>query len=226
MKKIAEKDREYLREMLPDIIEIIKKTSYYAGRIILEIYEGDFSVEYKADNSPLTTADKKANDYIVGVLEKEFPHMSILAEESADDSERLDNDWCWIVDPLDGTKEFVKRNGEFTVNIALSFKGQSVLGVVYVPVIDEMYWGYSDGGAFYRHGCREAYEAATNANEEIELIGEKIQVSKRTEKLIMFHSRSHKTKEIDDLVRRNSEKIKDIKCAGSSLKGCLIAKVA
>ncbi|SHI84486.1 3'(2'), 5'-bisphosphate nucleotidase [Dethiosulfatibacter aminovorans DSM 17477] len=224
MDEITEKDIEYLRKLLPGIIGKIKETAYSAGRIILEIYEGDFVVEYKNDNSPLTMADKKANEYIVEVLEKEFPDMAILAEESADNSERLLNDWCWIVDPLDGTKEFVKRNGEFTVNIALSCKGKSVLGVVYVPVWDEMYWGYRGGGAFYRYGCREFYEGCGPHYEDMELTGEKIHVSDRVDNLIMLHSRSHKTSIIDDLVERNSDKIKSIKCAGSSLKGCLIAK--
>lgn len=224
MKKARDEERECLRELLPDIIEKIKKTAYFAGRIILEIYEGDFVVEYKEDNSPLTRADMKANEYIVKVLEKEFPCMAVLAEESADNFERLQNDWCWIVDPLDGTKEFVKRNGEFTVNIALSYKGKSVLGVVYVPVWDEMYWAYRDGGASYRYGCREVYEACDRSGKDIKLTGNKIHVSDRVDSLIMLHSRSHKTGIIDDLVERNSDKIKSIKCAGSSLKGCLIAK--
>lgn len=215
MEKISKKDREYLDEMLPGIIERVKKTAYLAGSIILEIYEGDFSVEYKEDNSPLTQADKKANEYIVNILNREFAEMAILAEESTDNLERLENDWCWIVDPLDGTKEFVKKNDEFTVNIALSYKGKSVLGVIYIPVYDEMYWGYKYGGAFYRDRCSEADE---------ELYGEKIHVSTKVEDLILLHSRSHKTSKIDDLIEINKNKIKGIRCVGSSLKGCIIAK--
>lgn len=233
-KRNTEKDREILAKILPDIIELVKRTAYFAGRIIMEVYNDDFIVEYKEDKSPLTMADKKANEYIVGILEKEFPYMAILAEESTDNLERLDNNWCWIVDPLDGTKEFVKKNGEFTVNIALSFKGRSVLGVIYVPVSDDMYWGFKDGGSFYRKDCREVYEGDyvgsgpdieyTRVNEGIELTGEKINVSTKVEDLILLHSRSYKTPKIYNLIELNKVKIKEIRCAGSSLKGCLIAK--
>jgi 3'(2'), 5'-bisphosphate nucleotidase len=224
MEELNERDREVLKKMLPDIIELIKATAYFAGRIILEVYEKDFRVQYKEDDSPLTIADLKANHYIVGVLEKHFPDMAILAEESTDDLKRLDRDWCWIVDPLDGTKEFVKRNGEFTVNIALSFKGRPVLGVVYVPVVDEIYWAYKEGGAFYGKDCLETYGGGWSINGGMVLIGEKIHVSHRVKDLVMLHSRSHKTRMIEDFVERNKDRIGSIKSVGSSLKGCVIAK--
>lgn len=82
-----------------------------AGLIILETYNSEFHIEHKKDNSPLTRADKESNEVIVRGLKKEFPYYSILSEESKDDKNRLNNDWCWIVDPLDGTKEFIKKMG-------------------------------------------------------------------------------------------------------------------
>ena len=117
------------RTELNQILEKIKLIAVEAGKRIMEIYHKDFQVEIKDDNSPLTQADKSANDIIVQNLQKLFPEFGILSEESKDDKSRLQKEYSWIVDPLDGTKEFVKRNGEFTVNIALAEHGKSILGV-------------------------------------------------------------------------------------------------
>ncbi len=122
-------------------LEIAIKASILAGQEILNVYNSEFDYEIKEDNSPLTEADKKANDIINSIL---IPtDIPIISEENKqlDYSERKNWNLCWIVDPLDGTKEFIKRNGEFTVNIALVENGKPLLGVIYVPVTKELYVG-------------------------------------------------------------------------------------
>jgi len=186
-----------------DLIEVAK----IAGYAIMDIYNTEFDVEYKSDESPLTIADKTANDIIVGYLSKHYSFASILAEESVDDLSRRDNDWCFAVDPLDGTKEFVKRNGEFTVNIGLSYKGKPVLGVIYAPVLDETFYASSEMGAYQIQ------------NDKLR----KINVTDKTGKLILVKSKSHASKELEELVSANKTRIADSKSYGSSLKGCKIA---
>lgn len=187
------------------MIEIVKSLARDAGNKILELYNSDFKVEYKDDNSPLTEADRASNDLIVKRLKEDFPNIAILSEEEKDDGERLEKDFCWIIDPLDGTKEFIKKNDEFTVNIALSFKGKPILGVIYVPVLDEMYWAFEGKGAY--------------SNES-----ERIHVSKKLKDLVLVESRSHKSEKSDRLISDNKAKIKKLVAYGSSLKGCIIAK--
>jgi len=189
-------------------LEIACMLARLAGERILEIYEKDFSVEYKEDESPLTLADKESNELIVSGLRKEFPEYAVLAEESRDDKSRLTNDWCWVVDPLDGTKEFIKRNGEFTVNIALTYRGEVVLGVIFVPVKNELYYAARGKGAFLeRDGSSR-----------------KISVSDKRDKLRIVSSRSHGSEDLDRLLAQNQDKISEVVSAGSSLKGCLIAE--
>jgi 3'(2'), 5'-bisphosphate nucleotidase len=107
-----------------------------AGAAILAVYEGDFEVQNKADESPLTQADLAAHKIIVAGLQAATPEVPIISEESAPPTFAVRSQWptYWLVDPLDGTKEFVNRNGEFTVNIALIHKGEAVYGIVGVPV--------------------------------------------------------------------------------------------
>ena len=137
---------------IQDIVKIAKD----AGKAIMKIYNQEFDVEYKTDSSPLTIADKKANEIIVtalnqlsvnSFLEKNIP---IISEEgrSVPYDERKNWEYFWLIDPLDGTKEFVKKNGEFTINIALINKETPVLGVVYSPVLNVCYWAKRDEGAF------------------------------------------------------------------------------
>lgn len=106
-----------------------------ARKAIMEIYEKDFDVEIKDDQSPVTEADKKADALIRDYIKERFPAHAFLTEESEDDRSRLTNDFVWIVDPVDGTKDFVARNGEFTTNIALAYKHEVVVGVVIVPSV-------------------------------------------------------------------------------------------
>lgn len=195
----------YLKEL-----EISRKAAVLAGQAIMEVYEsGDFGIEAKADDSPLTLADKSANRIIVDILKKEFPDYAILSEEEQDDLSRLDNDLCFVVDPLDGTKEFIKRNGQFTVNIALSYKHKTVMGVIYVPVTGEMYYAAQGKGSFMEHnGNTSRIHVATDKKEKAEL------------RVVM--SNSHGAEQMDALIKKYGI-VNHVK-VGSSLKGCMIAR--
>ncbi len=123
---------------IEDIVSIAKS----AGDAIIEIYNKDFTVDYKDDKSPLTEADIIANEIICEALASVYPDIPLLSEENKEVpyKERKDWEYFWLIDPIDGTKEFIKKNGEFTVNIALIHKYTPVLGVVYAPALREMYW--------------------------------------------------------------------------------------
>ena len=132
--------------IIPPLQDLARK----AGREILKVYTQEFDIELKGDNSPLTRADKMSNAVICRGLEQLAPDIPIISEENRDIpfAERKSFRLFWLVDPLDGTKEFIKHNGEFTVNIALVRDGSPVLGIVYVPVSGELYWGVANMGAF------------------------------------------------------------------------------
>lgn len=197
---------------LNNLLETVKEAALKGGEEILKIYNTDFSVEEKEDNSPLTQADKNANTVIEAILKD--TNIPILSEEGRDIdySERKDWEYLWIVDPLDGTKEFVKRNGEFTVNIALIKNGVPILGVIYVPVKDWLYYGHEGIGSFKVE------------NGELEKLP--LQIEK--EKYIAVGSRSHKSQETEayfnELTELHGEI--DVVSMGSSLKICLVAEGA
>jgi len=192
---------------LPKIISITKQ----AGQAILEIYEKDFSIEYKDDKSPLTEADKKSNEIINKELNKFYPQIVILSEENKeiDYNKRKDWDYFWLVDPLDGTKEFIKRNGEFTINIALIHKNEPVLGVVYIPVKNIIYYG-DKNGSFRIEG------------DKIVKLEKKGRWQEK-EKIHVVASRSHFNKETKDFIENLGKKYSLVN-AGSSLKLCLVAE--
>ncbi|MGB0166174.1 MAG: 3'(2'),5'-bisphosphate nucleotidase CysQ [Luteibaculum sp.] len=184
-----------------------KEAAYEAGKKILEIYEtGDFSVEAKSDDSPLTKADKAAHKIIVeGLQESGFP---ILSEEGRDIPYEERKDWerFWMVDPLDGTKEFIKKNGEFTVNIALIERGKPVLGVVYAPVLDKMYYTINrEGAVMEERGF--AYELKPAYGSTVHNI---------------VASRSHKSQETEEFLAQYPKA--EIVSMGSSLKFMLLAE--
>ena len=129
---------------IDSIIAIAKK----AGQLILEVYDNKIAVELKEDSSPLTKADQKAHHYIANQLAIEYPSIPLLSEENPENhdyAERKNWNIFWMIDPLDGTKEFIKKNGEFTVNIALIEKNKPVLGVVYAPAKELLYYGSTNG---------------------------------------------------------------------------------
>jgi 3'(2'), 5'-bisphosphate nucleotidase len=128
-----------------------------AGAILMDVYATDFSVSYKAKADPVTEADTRANAFIVSELRSVFPDDGIVAEESEDRSDALRTGRCWYVDPVDGTKEFVARNGEFAVMLGLAIDGESAAGVVYQPVTDKLYAGAIGLGAtLEQHGRKRA----------------------------------------------------------------------
>ncbi|MCR4740297.1 MAG: 3'(2'),5'-bisphosphate nucleotidase CysQ [Lachnospiraceae bacterium] len=189
-------------------LEISKKCAVEAGKAIMEVYrdEKGFEITKKEDSSPLTAADMASNAIITKALRTAFPDYAILSEEEKDNKQRLNKDLCFVVDPLDGTKEFIKRNGQFTVNIALSYKHRTVMGVIYVPATGEMYYAAKGLGA---------YRTADG-------ITEKIAVSDRKEDIRLVASSSHGSDRLEELIERYD--IKNIVKIGSSLKGCLVAK--
>lgn len=188
-------------------IQDINKIAKEAGRAILEVYKKDFDVNYKQDNSPLTEADLKANEIICTNLKKLYPDIPIISEENKNIpyEERKGWRYFWLIDPLDGTKEFVRKNGEFTVNIALIEKDTPVLGVVYAPVLDTIYYAKKAKGAYKN-------------DQKLPLLQEH-----KTYKIVM--SKSHlneETKEFVDSLK--TDKPKEAVSIGSSLKLCLIAE--
>ncbi|QUM87302.1 3'(2'),5'-bisphosphate nucleotidase CysQ [Moritella sp. 28] len=191
------------------LVSQVNDIAVAAGQEILTIYQRDFKVDTKDDNSPVTEADIAANDIIVASLLTITPDIPILSEEGANIpwDERKQWQTFWLVDPLDGTKEFIKRNGEFTVNIALIHNQQPILGVVYAPVLDKLYYTNTDG-AFLLHGGETVKLAALPVpnHETVKVVG----------------SRSHASPEMALYLARYKET--DIIPVGSSLKFCLIAE--
>ena len=191
---------------LKKLLDVMKRLALIAGEEILKQYNQEIQVEYKEDHSPVTTADKAANEIIFTGLKSAFPGIPVLAEESADDLSRLGQRTCFIVDPLDGTREFIKKNGEFTVNIALAEDGKPEAGVIYVPVLGEMYFASRNMGAY----------------SVIRGLEEPISVSGRVSDIRLAKSRSHYAPELGALIEKNH--ITHIIIAGSAYKGCLLAR--
>ena len=159
-----------------------------AGAILMDVYGTDFSVTYKAKADPVTEADTRANAYIVGELQKSFPGDGIVAEESPDQSDALAGGRCWYVDPVDGTKEFVARNGEFAVMLGLAVDGAATLGVVYQPVTNKLYAGVvGEGATLEQHGAARELRVS-----EVDDPG----------KLRLVVSRSHRNRAVARVVSR------------------------
>lgn len=192
-------------------LEAAKTVAVKAGKAIMEIYNAadPIQVEYKGDHSPLTAADKAANKIIVEALTSSFPQYAVLSEEEKDNRERLDNAYCFVVDPLDGTKEFLKRNGQFTVNIALAYEHESVMGVIYVPVTGDLYYAAKGYGAYKKAPDGEIERLSVSDN--IELAS-----------LRVAASNSHECAQMNELIEKYQ--FKNLVKMGSSLKGCLIAE--
>ncbi len=195
-----------LRYLLDESI----KLAVHAGEEILKIYNTDFNIQTKDDQSPLTTADLASHHCLVNGLEKLSPKFPILSEESSHlpYSERQQWDTYWLLDPLDGTKEFIKRNGEFTVNIALIQGNQPILGVVYVPVTGICYSSATGLGAWKQLQNQKpvTIKARYQAVKPFTIVG----------------SRSHQTEELANYLKRIGEH--ELVSMGSSLKLCLVAE--
>ncbi|MCI5058318.1 MAG: 3'(2'),5'-bisphosphate nucleotidase CysQ [Flavobacteriales bacterium] len=192
-----------------------------AGKEILKVYASDFEVETKDDDSPLTVADKNAHSAIMAYLNK--TQIPVLSEEGAQIDYEQRKDWnkLWIVDPLDGTKEFIKKNGEFTVNIALIENQVPVFGVIYVPVKKELYFGGSEIGSFMLEGMDAKIEDLN------ELMSDERRLPMKSDQrpYTVVASRSHLSAETETFIKEQRLKHPDLQMAsmGSSLKICLVA---
>ncbi len=182
-----------------------------AGDAIMDIYQGEFDVELKGDSSPLTAADRASHEVIVAGLQETTPEIPILSEEGRDIpyAERRNWQCFWLVDPLDGTKEFIKRNGEFTVNIALIEGGSAVAGVVYVPAQNKMFCGTLDSGCWMSEG--EAEPVLIQVREADYAAG-----------LTVVMSRSHPSPELETYLQKIT--VAEALPVGSSLKLCAVAE--
>lgn len=193
-----------------ELLKNVESLAIKAGDAIIDIYEsGDFGVDHKSDDSPLTKADLASHRVIVSGLESLTPDIPILSEESASIPFEERQTWkkYWLVDPLDGTKEFIKKNGEFTVNIALIDQGKAVLSAVYVPVTQVSYTAATSVGVFKREdGKKSSIMVKKNSRFKPTIVG----------------SRSHMSEEVSDYLGRLGQH--DLVSMGSSLKFCLVAE--
>ncbi len=199
------------------------KASLEAGKVIMQVYDTVFDVEIKDDKSPLTEADKKANDVINSFL---IPTgIPIISEENKQTDFQVRKNWetCWVVDPVDGTKEFIKRNGEFTVNIALVENGVPKLGVIYVPAVKTIYYCNVEEG--------KAFKAELNSHdstiEEVLKLSKPLQPTINTSNNVqVVGSRSHMNQDTLDFVESLKKDGKEVEIVskGSSLKFCLVAE--
>ena len=202
------------------------KAAVHAGEEILAIYNDpcqDFQIEQKADNSPLTIADRKAHEVICDYLQN-TPYP-ILSEEGKKMlyEERASWNVLWVVDPLDGTKEFIKRNGEFTVNIALVENGTPTLGVIYIPVKKTLYFSESQIGA-YKVEITQSVDGLTWDTLMINAC--KLPVKSTRDSFVIVASRSHLSPETETYVAEMKQKYNEVNLisSGSSIKICLVAE--
>lgn len=190
------------------LVEIARE----AGRAILDVYgTDDFNVEYKDDDSPLTEADRRSHEIIATRLKELTPDVPVISEEGSGVPYEQRKDWeiFYLVDPLDGTKEFVKRNGEFTVNIAVIDRGRPSVGVIYVPVQDVAYFAAEEQRAFKQVGTGEPVEIGVSG-------------VLPSDPVVAVASRSHGSEETEKFLERFT--VQERTSAGSSLKICLVAE--
>ncbi|WP_099157163.1 3'(2'),5'-bisphosphate nucleotidase CysQ [Virgibacillus ndiopensis] len=210
------------------MIDVSLKTmldiSLDAGREILDVYNQEFSIETKEDDSPLTEADRRSHQSIINGIREAYSRIPVLSEEGSEIPYAKRKDWTlfFLIDPLDGTKEFIKKNDEFTVNIALIENGYPVMGVIYAPVLDSFYFGRVSLGAFKLEDASRVDLADDEA-----LIKQSIRlpVADPSGVVNVVASRSHMSEEtevfIEELQRDHEV---DVVTAGSSLKFCLVAE--
>jgi len=196
--------------MEPSLLDLhrIKEIAIKAGAVILEHYEAAFEVKTKAEDSLLTKADLMALTLITQELKKAYPDIPILSEESKDDLSRLRAQSIFIIEPLDGSKEFIKHNGEFSVNIALVVRQRAILGVVHAPVLHRTFYALKGMGA-YEDNPEEANTCLV--------------VSSKLSELNLVSSASHQSAQQDELVKAKQKQIKSRRLMGSAIKGCLVA---
>lgn len=193
-----------------------------AGKAIIEIYNsGEFEVEIKGDKSPLTRADKASHNVIMSFLTK--TNIPVLSEEGNQIPFEERNNWkrLWIVDPIDGTKEFIKRNGEFTVNIALIENQSPIIGVVFVPALGDLYFSTSENGAFMTNVSLNDFEINLITSNAF-----KLPFKRKDSTFTIVASRSHMSTETENYINEMREIHGDVNLIskGSSLKLCMVAE--
>lgn len=196
--------------------EALAKIALEAGELIMQVYATDFAIDTKGDSSPVTEADEKAEALILAALAEQAPEIPVLAEEAvaAGDIPEI-GDRFFLVDPLDGTKEFINKRGEFTVNIALIENGRPVMGVVFAPALDRL---------FVADSVAAAWQASAKPGGAVPLASERQPLrirSKPEAGITAIASKSHRTPETDAFLEKFE--VEEIVSAGSSLKFCLIA---
>ena len=195
--------------------------SIEGGHTIMDVYASDFAVEHKEDKSPLTLADKNCN----AVIEQHLKGTSIpfLSEEGAKIpfSERENWEYSWLVDPLDGTKEFVKRNGEFTVNIALIHNGTPIMGVIYIPVKQELYFALEGMGAY-----KISRNSVIDNLDQLIATANKLPINYNRNNYVIVGSRSHMSLETEQFFEEKKKEHGNVEvmAVGSSLKLCMVAE--
>ena len=204
-----------------DLLKIAINASIKGGHAIIKVYASDFAVEHKDDKSPLTLADKNCNDIIESFLLK--TEIPVLSEEGSVISfdERKKWEYFWLVDPLDGTKEFIKRNGEFTVNIALIHNGNPIMGVIYVPVKEELYFAMEGLGSY-----KISRNAVISDLDGLIKKSNRLPIDYKRENYVIVGSRSHmsaETKEFFDEKKKEHGNI-EVRAVGSSIKLCMVAE--
>lgn len=215
-----------LKKNIKQLLHTAVTAAVDAGLEILKIYEQeDFGVEKKEDDSPLTRADMAAHKIIVHRLEKTA--IPILSEEGQHQPYEERQKWnqLWIVDPLDGTKEFIKRNGEFTVNIALVEDQKPIVGVIYIPVLEELYFAAEEMGSFKAEKITEKI-TKTPSLEELLKNSRRLPLSKKERPFTVVASKSHLSSETQQYIEKLEKEHVEVEIIskGSSLKLCMVAE--
>ena len=195
--------------------------SIKGGQAIMDVYASDFAVEHKDDESPLTLADKNCNEVIEHhLLGTDIPFLS---EEGAKIpyKERKEWEYSWLVDPLDGTKEFIKRNGEFTVNIAMIHNGMPIMGVIYVPVKKELYFAMKGLGSY-----KVSRSSMIDSLDDLVSKSDKLPINYKRNNYVVVGSRSHMSEETEQFFeqKKNEHVGVEFMAVGSSLKLCMVAE--
>jgi len=204
-----------------ELLKTAINASIEGGHAIMEVYASEFAVEHKDDKSPLTLADKNCNEVIENhLLETNIPFLSEEGIKISFD-ERKEWEYSWLVDPLDGTKEFVKRNGEFTVNIALIHNGNPIMGVIYVPVKEELYFALEGIGSY-----KISWNSTIEDLEDLISNSDKLPIDYNRINYVIVGSRSHMSAETEEFFEEKKKEHGNVEvmAVGSSLKLCMVAE--
>jgi len=196
--------------MLKGFLEDAYQAALLASKEILSIYQTNFTFENKLDHSPVTLADQKADEIIRQFLQAKYPSFGFLTEESSDDLSRLKKDYVWVIDPIDGTKDFIAKNDEFTINIALVHQQKVIVGLVHIPAKEDTYYAIKGEGSFHRYQGQDL----------------RIFVNQKVNQLTVLTSRFHLQPIEKEVIQKyqSQGKFTKIETYGSAIKACRIAE--